>query len=139
MMRILSILILSSALIGSVMAQAGAPAAAPASLRPDRGMTKLVNPIVLRAGGELIDVTTGHAAPYVLDLDGDGVRDLLVGEYGSGRFPAERLSEETRENSKGLAEGRLRFYRNVGTNTKPRYEDFEYLKDGDENLSLPVT
>ena len=45
----------------------------------------------LEAGGTPIDVSVGHAAPYVLDFDGDGVRDLLVGEFGEGAFPDERL------------------------------------------------
>jgi hypothetical protein len=43
------------------------------------------------AGGAAIDVTTGHAAPYVRDFDGDGTKDLLVGEFGDGEFPVDEL------------------------------------------------
>ncbi len=34
----------------------------------------------IKANGEFIDVNTGHAAPYFTDFDGDGVKDLLVGD-----------------------------------------------------------
>ena len=58
-------------------------------------------PEKILAGGEAIDVEIGHAAPHVADLDGDGLPELLVGQFGSGM---------------------LRIYRNVGTGVKPRFE-----------------
>ena len=57
-------------------------------------------PFRVQAGGKPIDVDIGHAAPYVVDFDGDGVRDLLVGQYH---------------------EGRLRIYRNEGSDSSPQY------------------
>lgn len=36
------------------------------------------------AEGTVIDTEIGHADPHVADFDGDGVRDLLVGQFGSG-------------------------------------------------------
>jgi hypothetical protein len=36
-------------------------------------------PVKIKAGGEPISVETGHAAPRVIDWNGDGVPDLLVG------------------------------------------------------------
>jgi hypothetical protein len=60
-------------------------------------------PFRIEAAGQPIDVEIGHAAPLVTDWDGDGVRDLLVGQF---------------------ADGHLRIYRNVGTNARPRFEDF---------------
>ena len=48
-------------------------------------------PFRLKSGGEVIDVNTGHAAPYVFDFDGDGKRDLLVGEFGSGSIKFEGM------------------------------------------------
>ena len=51
----------------------------------------------------------GHAAPFVFDFDGDGVRDLLVGEF---------------------QQGRLRIYRNLGSNAQPRFEEHRWFMDG---------
>ena len=33
----------------------------------------------------MIDVDIGHAAPLITDFDGDGVPDLLVGQFGEGK------------------------------------------------------
>jgi hypothetical protein len=74
-------------------------------------------PVRLAAAGELIHVDTGHAAPFVHDLDGDGVRDLLVGQFGKGR---------------------LRVYRNRGTNQQPEYEASRWLLAGGSIASVPV-
>ncbi len=87
----------------------------------------------LLAGDKPIDVTTGHASPYVYDFDGDGNRDLLVGEFGSGVF----RGETTTDNS--VVNARLRIYLNKGTNDSPRYDGFKYLQAGGENASVPST
>jgi hypothetical protein len=69
-------------------------------------------PFRLQADGKPIDVEIGHAAPYVFDFDRDGVRDLLVGQFGSG--------------------GRLRIYKNLGTDKEPRFGEFDWFKAGGE-------
>jgi len=103
---------------------------------------ELLAPVRILAAGKPIDVTTGHAAPYVLDYDGDGVRDLLVGEFGDGKFPDDELPECLTEGwKKGgrFANGRLRIYKNHGTNTDPRFEDFEFLQAGGGIATVPIT
>lgn len=103
---------------------------------------QLAPPFRILAGGEPIDVTTGHAAPYVLDFDGDGLRDLLVGEFGDGDFPDGELPDCLAAGwKKGgrFANGRLRVYRNHGTDTAPRFVDFEYLRAGGGVASVPIT
>jgi hypothetical protein len=51
---------------------------------------ELEAPVRLESQGKPIDVFGGHAAPSIADLDGDGVRDLLVGQFiGEGRNPFE--------------------------------------------------
>ena len=73
-------------------------------------------PVRLKAAGEFIDVDTGHAAPLIYDFDGDGVRDLLVGQFGKGK---------------------LRIYRNAGTNESPEYEAHTWFKTGDTFGTVP--
>ena len=87
----------------------------------------------LMTGGKPIDVTTGHASPYVYDFNGDGKRDLLVGEFGSGTYRGETTSKSS------LANARLRVYLNVGSNAAPRYDGFKYLQAGGETASVPST
>ena len=86
---------------------------------PDAGAAPsdaLGAPVKNLAGGKPIDVEIGHAAPYLLDLDGDGKRDLLVGQFGGGR---------------------LRVFVNEGTDAKPRYGKWTYLKAGSEDARVP--
>ncbi len=72
--------------------------------------SELAAPRKIKVAGRPIDVEhVGHAAPFVGDIDGDGRKDLLVGEYYKGR---------------------LRIYRNVGTNAEPRFEGFTVFQDG---------
>ncbi len=98
-------------------------------------------PVRLEANGVPIDVTIGHAAPYVIDFDGDGVRDLLVGEYGDVDYPVERLPKRLQEAAKksSYSQGKLRIYRNHGSDEEPRFKDFEYLRAGREDASMPTT
>lgn len=78
----------------------------------------LAPPIQVSAGGNPIDVhLVGHAAPFLGDFDGDGVRDLLVGQF---------------------ADGRLRVYRNLGTNTNPRFEGYQWFEAGGTVGSVPA-
>ncbi|MFW6125218.1 MAG: FG-GAP repeat domain-containing protein [Pirellulales bacterium] len=73
-------------------------------------------PIKIQAGGEPINVEVGHAAPFVADFDGDGLKDLLVGQFGGGK---------------------LRIYANRGTNSQPRFEDFTWFEAGGATGSVP--
>ncbi|HUG92943.1 MAG TPA: FG-GAP-like repeat-containing protein [Planctomycetaceae bacterium] len=77
---------------------------------------ELGDPIRIEAGGKPIDVEIGHAAPWLGDFDGDGINDLLVGQFGDGK---------------------LRVYRNLGTNAAPRFEDFTWFQAGDGDGTVP--
>lgn len=70
---------------------------------------ELAEPFLVKAGGKPISVDVGHAAPILVDFDGDGRNDLLVGQFG---------------------EGRLRIYKNVGTNQKPTFDKFTWFQAG---------
>jgi hypothetical protein len=81
------------------------------------GESGLEPPVHVLAGGEPIDTGgIGYAAPFFADFDGDGVRDLLVGEF---------------------SQGRMRIFRNVGTDTEPKFEDHEFFKAGSELGRVP--
>ena len=67
----------------------------------------LAEPFVVEADGAPIACKTGHAAPDVADFDGDGVWDLAVGEFGGGT---------------------CRLYKNVGSNTEPKFGAFTLLQ-----------
>jgi hypothetical protein len=69
----------------------------------------LAEPFLATAGGKVIKVEVGHAAPIFADYDGDGLKDLLVGQFG---------------------EGRMRIYKNVGTRNQPKFDKFEWFQAG---------
>ena len=51
----------------------------------ERGIhPELADPFPVRAEEQPIDVDQGHAAPLFRDFDGDGLADLLVGQFGGG-------------------------------------------------------
>ncbi len=77
---------------------------------------EFAEPVRLAAGGKIIDTDVGHAAPFVCDFDGDGVHDLLVGQFGDGL---------------------LWLYRNEGTNAAPRLAAGVKFKDGKEDGRVP--
>ena len=101
----------------------------------------LFDPVLLKALGKPINVVTGHASPCFRDFDGDGGRDLLVGEFGKVPFGAERLPGEMKAQAGRYVEGRVRVYRNISSDTAPEFENFKYLRAGKEDsfATIPVT
>jgi hypothetical protein len=94
----------------------------------------------LKAGDDFIDVTVGHAAPFMKDMNGDGLMDLLVGEFGDEDFPVSRLPDSMQDSKPGqYSQGKLRVYLNQGTASVPKYEAFAYLQAGGEDASVPTT
>ena len=102
-------------------ALAGAPAlalaAGDAPEKPGVVSPELSPPVRIEAGGKPIDTDVGHAAPFVGDFDGDGVNDLLVGQFG---------------------EGILWIYRNEGTNAKPKLTAGVKFKEGKPDGRVPT-
>ena len=78
---------------------------------------ELLPPVRLEAAGKVIDTAVGHAAPFVGDFDGDGVNDLLVGQFG---------------------EGILWIYRNEGTTAHPKLAAGKKFKDGNPDGRVPT-
>ena len=73
--------------------------------------------IVLAGGEDLI--VPGYSVPCFMDFDSDGLKDLLVGEGGSG------------------FDGKIRVYLNRGIATTPQFSDFGYVQSNGLHLDLP--
>ena len=73
-------------------------------------------PVALEANGTPINVGTGgNASPFMIDWNGDGKQDLLLGQYLSGK---------------------VRYYENIGENFDPVFGDFVYLQADGADISL---
>jgi hypothetical protein len=79
---------------------------------------QLAKPFKVQVAGKPLDVeNVGHAHPFLGDFDGDGVKDLLVGEF---------------------KDGKLRIYKNVGTNSEPRFDNHVWFLDGKPEGRVPT-
>jgi len=73
-------------------------------------------PVAIEANGSPINVGTGgNASPFLVDWDGDGRQDLLLGQYSSGK---------------------VRFYANTDSNFNPVFGDFVYLQADGVDISV---
>jgi len=90
-----------------------------------KGAPMLSKPILVTGTNKPI-LSEGHglAAPAFWDWDGDGLKDLLIGEFGSGV-------------EKGRYIGNfIRVYKNIGTETNPEFSgEFDYARPPYEILS----
>lgn len=77
----------------------------------------LAKPFRMKAGGEYIDTDVGHAAPYLADLDGDGLKELLVGQFG---------------------EGKLKVCQNIGSDILPEYDSPTWFMAAGDVAKVPA-
>lgn len=76
---------------------------------------ELTAPFPVQADGKPVDVTSGHAAPCVMDFDGDGLPDLLVGQFDDCK---------------------LRIYRNSGTKSEHKFSVYGWFRAGKSEVKL---
>ena len=83
-----------------------------------RGDDVFKKPVRLRADGKIIDTgpAWGHSSPCIEDIDGDGLKDLILGDF-SGKF---------------------RIYKNVGNRDEPVYEDAGLIQADGKDASVRI-
>jgi hypothetical protein len=73
-------------------------------------------PVAIEANGSPINVGLGgNASPFVVDWNGDGKQDLLLGQYNGGK---------------------VRFYENIGENFAPVFGDSTFLQADGADITL---
>ena len=76
---------------------------------------ELAEPIQIEADGKAIDARVGHLVPVAVDWNGDGKKDLLVGQFLGGK---------------------IHLYLNKGTDADPKLTDAGELQAGGKVISL---
>lgn len=69
----------------------------------------------IEANGGKIDVGY-YGSPCIVDWDGDGLKDLVMGQFTSGK---------------------IRFYANSGSNDSPVFTGFSYIQSDGADITLP--
>jgi hypothetical protein len=69
----------------------------------------------ITANGSPITVPLGCSSPFIYDWDGDGVKDLLFGQFTSGK---------------------VQFWKNSGTNAAPIFTTGSYVQAGGVDISV---
>jgi hypothetical protein len=93
-----------------------APASGSAG-EPGNDLPELAAGQLVKAGDNPIEVDIGHLVPCLVDWNNDGLKDLVVGQFKGGK---------------------IRLYLNRGTAGNPLFGEFEYLKAGGKEISLPA-
>jgi hypothetical protein len=97
------------------------------------GRDSLAAPFAVSANGSAIDLPadpptragSDNSFPWFADFDGDGKPDLLVGQVGDSR------------SGKLAGEGRLRIYRNLGAQGRPRFGAPSWFDDAVPTGRIP--
>lgn len=69
----------------------------------------------VEANGTPITLSLGHANPCMIDWDGDGRKDLLVGQYTGGK---------------------IRYYENSGSNIAPLFTTYSYMQSDGVDIAV---
>ncbi len=79
--------------------------------------TEFHEPELLKAGDQPIAVESpGYACPTFVDIDGDDLKDLVVGQFKSGKMHA---------------------FKNTGSNEAPAFAQGDWIRVGDKIAEVP--
>ena len=81
---------------------------------PPRFSTSPIDGIFVQANGRDLLVPSGRSSPAVMDADGDGKKDLLMGN----------------------TDGQILFYKNVGTDSLPIFAGYTYVQSNGKPIDL---
>ena len=75
-------------------------------------------PVRLKAGDDFVSVESpGYACPTVADVDGDGIEDLVVGQFRNGQ---------------------MQFFKNIASvGQEPQFAKSQWLMTGEERATVP--
>jgi hypothetical protein len=101
---------------GAAVPPTDAAGAEEESLASCCAVEELLPPVRLEAGGAMIDLgeCIAHSGPHAVDLDGDGLQDLLVGDF----------------------KGHIHVFRNIGSSEAPAYAAGQLLMAGGEAIKI---
>ena len=71
---------------------------------------------VLADGSPICVEPPGFACPAFEDVDGDGLKDLVVGQF---------------------TDGKMHFFKNIGSKKEPKFAKGDFLKSGDKPALVP--
>ena len=86
-------------------------------LAPSGDLPDLAEGVKIEADGRAIDAGVGHLVPCVADWNGDGLNDLIVGQFSKGK---------------------IRLYVNAGSAEEPVLKDAGFMQAGGAEISLPA-
>jgi len=73
------------------------------------------DPVYIYEGAAIIDVGW-YGSPFAYDWDGDGKKDLLVGQF---------------------TQGKIRFFGNTGEHNNPVFDNYFFLQASGVDITLP--
>ncbi len=73
------------------------------------------SPFFVQANGVDLVVSASIPDPCVIDWDGDGLKDLVIGQFSTGK---------------------IRFYPNSGTNENPVFTTFTFIQAGGVDITM---